>query len=286
MSFWSKLRTVVIWCTALSVFSTIAGLLSFSAYIVPTLYQEYKSDSPWNATSPSVEALTWRLRNPHHWNIYPLNTYNYKSMLRLSEDQNFMRKDLRHSWIYITGGEQTCDDVEECERFDTAFDKVTEAYYINPPAHNASIFTLNCDTSPFLCKAFAATPPALIRTESLGFPHCGIVDFSLNCPYGVRYIPLPTPVGLSKMLGSYRPVDGLPDARWQLRSLFESTCAHEVYVIQRLLEFSGNGGDVEEFSEVLGDLITGFPIAEVYGRAFSWWLGEGYGDDGDEPAEL
>lgn len=83
------------------------------------------------------------------------------------------------------------------------------------------------------------------------------------------------------MLGSYRPVEGLPDERWQLRSLFESTCAHEVYLIQRLLEYVGNGGEPLEFREIFGDLIAGFPVAEVYGRGFAWWLGEGNAGDGN-----
>jgi hypothetical protein len=29
------------------------------------------------------------------------------------------------------------------------------------------------------------------------------------------------------------------------------------------------------FSGFLGDLITGYGIAELYGMLFSWWLGEG-----------
>ncbi|KAL1583403.1 hypothetical protein WHR41_07627 [Cladosporium halotolerans] len=274
MSFWSKVRSLILWCSAISVFSAITAFLGFSAYIVPTLYEEYKSDSPWNTSAPSVQAEIERLLYRDIWNIFPLTTYNYKSMLRLTEDQNFMKKDHRHIWIYITGN-QTCSSAEECTRFDAAFDEVTEKYYLSPPANNASIFTLNCDTSPFLCSAWAATPPALIRVESLGFPHCKISFPHLQCPYGVRYIPLPTGQGMARMLGSYSPVDGIPDARWQLRSLFESTCAHEVYIIQRLLEFAGNGGEPEEFDEIFGDLIAGFPIAEQYGKLFSWWLGEG-----------
>lgn len=194
-----------------------------------------------------------------------------------------MRKDLRHSWIYITGDE-SCSSKDDCERFNAAFDEVTPAYYVNPPANNASIYTLNCDTSPFVCQAWAATPPALIRLESLGHPHCKVVSDpwpQLRCPFGARYIPLPTNAGLSVMLGSYRPVDGIPDEKWQLRSLFESTCAHEVYIIQRLLEYVGNGGEPMEFSEIFGDLIVGFPIAELYGKLFSWWLGEGHESAGE-----
>lgn len=278
MSFWTKLIALTKWCTGLSIFSTIAALLSLSLYIGPTLYAEYRSDSP-NDPSSVVSALD-RILHPDRWNISPLTTYNYKSHLRLSEDQNWMRKDLRHSWVYITGN-QTCENKQDCERFDTAFDEVTAQYYLSPPAHNASIFTLNCDTSPFLCDGWAASPPALIRLESLGFPHCGITpDFRLQCPFGARYIPLPTPNGLTRMLGTYRPVDGLPDERWQLRSLFESTCAHEVYLIQRLLEYVGNGGEPMEFREILGDVIAGFGVADLYGMGFAWWLGEGKMGDG------
>lgn len=274
MSFWSKIRTLAIWWTALSVLSTLTALLSLTLYITPTLYQEYKTDTT------DISVLD-RFLYPDRWNIQALNTYNYKRQLRLSEDQNFMRKDLRHAWIYVTGN-STCESPQDCERFDAAFDEVVAPYYITPPAHNASIFTLNCDTSPFLCDSWAASPPALIRTESLGFPHCSITsDYRLKCPFGVRYMPLPTPNGLSRMLGSYRPVEGLPDERWQLRSLFESTCAHEVYLIQRLLEYVGNGGEPLEFREIFGDLIAGFPVAEVYGRGFAWWLGEGNAGDGN-----
>lgn len=288
MTFWSKLRSAVKYCTYLSILSTIASILSFSLYIGPTLYKEYKSDSPWDANSPSTEAALSRFLYPDQWNTYPLTSYNYKSMLRLSEDQNWMHKDLRHVWIYITGGE-SCESKESCERFDAAFDEVTSAYYLKPPANNASMFTLDCDTSPFLCSAWAATPPALIRVESPGAPYCRVVSDplpGLRCPFGTRYIPLPTTTGLSKMLGTYRPVEGLPTENWQLRSLFESTCAHEVYVLQRLLEYVGNGGEPMEFSEIFGDLITGFPIAELYGKVFSWWLGEGHEDGGDVSAEL
>lgn len=274
MSLWTIIRTAIIWCTGLSIFSTIAALLSFSLYVGPTLYQEYKSDSPWDPNSPSVLSTIDRFLHPDQWNVQALTTYNYKSQLRLSADQSFMRKDLRHSWIYITGNE-TCENPQDCQRFDAAFDEVTASYYLNPPAYNASIFTLNCDTSPFLCNNWAATPPALIRMESLGFPHCAISGFQLECPFGVRYMPLPTPNGLSKMLGTYQPVRGIPDERWQLRSLFESTCAHEVYIIQRLLKYVGNGGVPEEIEEIFGELIAGFPIAELYGLLFSWWLGEG-----------
>ncbi|KAM0715932.1 hypothetical protein Q7P37_008446 [Cladosporium fusiforme] len=280
MSFLSKVRTLIIWWTGLSIFSTIAAFLSFSLYVGPTLYQEYRIDSPGDPGSASVGSALERLLYPNLWNVHSLNTYNYKELLRLSSDQNFMRKDLRHSWIYVTGN-QTCESVEDCERFDRAFDEVIASYYITPPAYNASIFTLNCDISPFLCNGWAATPPALIRMESLGFPHCGISDFRLHCPFGVRYIPLPTPNGLSRMLGTYNPVDGLPDERWQLRSLFESTCAHEVYLIQRLLEYVGNGGEPEELEEIFGDLIAGYPIAEQYGKLFSWWLGEGKAGEGN-----
>lgn len=232
---------------------------------------------------PSGQASIDRLLRLERFNVYPITSYTYKNLLRLSDDQNWMRKDLRHSWIYVTGDE-TCTKKEDCERFDAAFDEVTPAYYVNPPANNASMYTLNCDTSPFLCQAWAATPPALIRLESLGHPHCRIVSDPLprlRCPFGARYIPLPTNKGLSAMLGSYRPIDGIPDEKWQLRSLFESTCAHEVYIIQRLLEYVGNGGEPMEFSEIFGDLIVGFPIAEQYGRLFSWWLGEGHESAGD-----
>jgi hypothetical protein len=279
MSFWSKIRTAIKYCTLLSILSTLTGLLAFSFYITPTLYAEYKADSPYDPSSPSVQASLARLSAPNRWNLHPLTTYNYQSLLRLSSDQNWMRKDLRHAWIYVTGGNKTCSSTnEDCERFNSAFDGITERYYLNPPANNASIFTLNCDTSPFLCNAWAATPPALIRVESLGAPHCQIVHdpvMRLRCPFGTRYIPLPTGAGLAKMLGTYRPVDGLLDAKWQLRSLFESTCAHEVYVIQRLLEYVGNGGEPLELYEVFGEIIAGFPVAELYGKVFSWWLGEG-----------
>jgi hypothetical protein len=279
MSFWSKIRTAIKYCTYLSIFSTLAALLSLTLYITPTLYAEYKADSPWDPTSPSSEATLARLTAPNRWNLYPLNTYNYKSLLRLSSSQNWIHKDHRHAWIYVTGGNATCaSNIEDCARFDSAFDEITPTYYLNPPANNASIFTLNCDASPFLCNAWAATPPALIRVESLGAPHCHVASDPLprlHCPFGTRYIPLPTGAGLAKMLGTYRPVDGLPDAKWQLRSLFESTCAHEVYVIQRLLEYVGNGGEPLELYEVFGEIITGFPVAELYGKVFSWWLGEG-----------
>jgi hypothetical protein len=280
MSLWSKIRTAIKYCTYLSILSTLAALLSLSLYITPTLYAEYKADSPYDLSSPSGEATMARLSAPNRWNLYPLNTYNFESLLRLSRDQNWMLKDLRHAWIYVTGN-ATCTSLnttEDCERFDSAFDEITSTYYLNPPANNASIFTLDCDTSPFLCNAWAATPPALIRVESLGHPHCHIASDPwprLHCPFGTRYIPLPTGAGLAKMLGTYRPVDGLPDAKWQLRSLFESTCAHEVYVIQRLLEYVGNGGEPMELYEVFGEIIAGFPVAKLYGRMFSWWLGEG-----------
>lgn len=276
MSFWSKIRTAIKYCTYLSIFSTLTAFLSLTLYITPTLYREYKADSGNDLSSPSGQASMDRLTAPNRWNLYPLNTYTYQSLLRLSSDQNWMRKDLRHAWIYVTGN-TTCSSSEDCERFDSAFDEITQSYYLNPPANNASIFTLDCDTSPFLCNAWAATPPALIRIESLGHPHCQVASDPwprLRCPFGTRYIPLPTGAGLAKMLGTYRPVDGLPDAKWQLRSLFDSTCAHEVYVIQRLLEYVGNGGEPLELYEVFGEIIAGFPVAELYGKVFSWWLGE------------
>jgi hypothetical protein len=276
MSFWSKIRTAIKYSIYLSLLSTITALLSLALYIAPTLYAEYKADSPRNPTSPSSEATLARLTAPNRWNLFSLNTYNYQSLLRLSADQNWIHQDHRHAWIYVTGGNKTCSsNIEDCARFDSAFDEITPTYYLNPPANNASIFTLDCDTSPFLCNAWAATPPALIRVESLGAPHCRIVNNPwprLHCPFGTRYIPLPTGAGLAKMLGTYRPVDGLPDAKWQLRSLFESTCAHEVYVIQRLLEYVGNGGEPMELYEVFGEIIAGYPVAELFGKVFSWWL--------------
>jgi len=286
MTLWSKIRTAIKYTTYLSTLSTITSLLSLTLYIAPTLYREYKADSPWDLTSPSGQAALDRLTDPTRWNLHPINTYSYQSLLRLSPDQNWMHSSERHAWIYVTGKE-TCsalNNTQACEDFDAAFDEITPGYYLNPPAHNASIFTLNCDTSPFLCNAWAATPPALIRLESLGHPHCRIASNpwpQLHCPFGARYIPLPTGAGLAKMLGTYRPVDGLPDARWQLRSLFESTCAHEVYVIQRLLEYVGNGGEPMEVSEIFGEIVAGFPVAKLYGRVFSWWLGEGKGGDGN-----
>jgi len=274
MSFWSKIRSAIKYSTYLSILSTIAALLSLSLYIVPTLYQEYKGDSPREVNSPSATA---HAPDPNLWNFYPLNTYNYESLLRLSSDQTWMYRQQHHAWIYVTGNE-TCSSSEDCERFNSAFDEITATYHLNPPAHNASIFTLDCDTSPFLCSAWAATPPALIRMESLGGRNCHFAEdpwTRMHCPFGTRYIPLPTGAGMAKMLGTYRPVDGLPDARWQLRSLFESTCAHEVYVIQRLLDYVGNGGEPLELSEVFGQIIAGFPVAKMYGTLFSWWLGEG-----------
>jgi hypothetical protein len=41
------------------------------------------------------------------------------------------------------------------------------------------------------------------------------------------------------------------------------------------LEYVGNGGEPLELYEVLGEIIAGFPVAELYGKVFSWWLGEG-----------
>jgi hypothetical protein len=259
MTFWSKIRTAIKYSTYLSLISTITALLSLTLYITPTLYAEYKANSPRDPSSPSSEATLARLTAPNRWNLYSLNTYNYQSLLRLSADQNWIHKDHRHAWIYVTGSQTCTSNIEDCARFNSAFDEITSTYYLNPPANNASIFTLDCDTSPFLCNAWAATPPALIRVESLGAPHCHVKNnpwLRLYCPFGTRYIPLPTGAGLAKMLGTYRPIDGLPDAKWQLRSLFESTCAHEVYVIQRLLEYVGNGGE---------------PM-ELFGKVFSWWL--------------
>jgi hypothetical protein len=104
------------------------------------------------------------------------------------------------------------------------------AYYVKPPADNALVFILNCNTSPFLCQGWAATPPALIRMESLGFPHCRISNDplpSLQCSYGARYIPLPLTKEFTT--GTYRPIDGVPDEKWQLRSLPDATCVHEAY---------------------------------------------------------
>jgi hypothetical protein len=283
MTFWSKIRSAIKYSIYLSIFSTLTAIISFSLYIGPTLYKEYKLDSPWNSDSPSVQALMDRLVRPNQFNTYQLTTYSYKSLLRLTDDLYWMRKDLRHSWIYATG-DKTCPSSEDCARFDAALDEVTPGYYFNPPANNASIYTLNCDTSPFLCQGLAIEPPALIRLESLGFPHCGIVSDPLprlRCPFGARYIPLPTNKGLAKMLGAYRPVDGVPDEKWQLRSLFESTCAHEVYIIQRSLEYLGNGGEPMQPSEDFGFFVTILP-AEWLGSLFSWWLGEGHrgGDAG------
>jgi hypothetical protein len=278
MTFWSKIRSAIKYCTYLSIFCIAAAVLSLSLYLVPSLYSEYKLDSPWDEASPSVLASLDRIVRPNQFNVHQLTTYNYKTMLRLTDELDYMRKDLRHTWIYVTGNE-TCASSEDCERFNIAFDEVTPAYYVNSPANNASIYTLDCDTSPFLCNSWSVAAPALIRLESLGSPHCKIVTdptLRLNCPYGVRYIPLPTNKGLARMLGSYRPVDGLPDEKWQLRSLFESTCAHEVYIIQRLLDFVGNGGDPINWSEVWGYLVVATPVADVYGKLFSWWLGEGH----------
>jgi hypothetical protein len=275
MTFWARLQLAVRYCTYLSILSNLAAILLFSLYIIPTLYPEYKSDSPLDPTSPSTIATFERFLHPERWNINSITTYNYKAMLRLSDDQNWIRKDHRHSWIYITGN-QSCPSKANCERFEAAFDKVIPAFYVKPPADNASVFVLNCDTSPFLCQGWAATPPALIRLESLGFPYCRISNDplpSLRCSYGARYIPLPSTKELTK--GTYRPVDGVPDEKWQLRSLLDSTCTHEAYSVRRLLEHVGNGGRPMGFSGFLGDLITGYGIAELYGMLFSWWLGEG-----------
>lgn len=286
MTFWSKIRTAIKYCIYLSILSIVAAIVSFSLYIGPTLYKEYKSDSPWDPSSPSMQSSMDRLLHPDRFNIFPLTSYNYKSMLRLTDDLDWMRKDLRHSWIYITGNE-TCSSSEDCERFDAAFNEVTPAYYLNPPANNASMYTLNCDTSPFLCNAWSVAPPALIRVESLGFPHCKIVSDPLprlRCPFGARYIPLPTNKGMAVMMGSYRPVDGIPNEKWQLRSLFESTCAHEVYIIHRLLDWVGNGNEPMDAAEDFGYFVTALPVAELYGKMFSWWLGEG-NHHGNEAAE-
>lgn len=265
MPFWANLRSAVRYSTYLF----IATVLLLMIYIAPPLYTEYKLDSSLAA------ARFERFLYPERWNVHALTTYNYINMLRLTEDQNWMRKDLRHVWIYVTGN-ASCPSPETCERFTTAFDEVIPAYYLNPPANNASIFTLDCDTSPFLCQGWAAVPPALIRIESLGFPHCGIVTsplLSLQCPFGVRYIPLPTG-HFAKALGTSQIIDSVPDEKWQLRSLLESTCAHEVYRIRRLLEHVGNGGQPLGLSGVLGDLVAGYGIAGAYGGLFSWWLGE------------
>lgn len=278
MTFFGKIRSAIKYCTYLVIFSVVAAILSFSLYIGPTLYKEYKLDSPWDPASPSVQAVFDRILAPDRFNVYQLTSYNFKSLLRLSDDLDWMRKDLRHTWVYVTGNE-TCASAEDCERFNAAFDEVVPAYYLNPPANNASMYTLDCDTSPFLCKAWAVAPPALVRLESLGHPHCKIVSDPvprLRCPYGARYIPLPTNKGLARMLGSYRPIDGIPDEKWQLRSLFESTCAHEVYIIQRLLDYVGNGGEPMDASEDFGFFVTVLPVAKQYGRLFSWWLGEGH----------
>jgi hypothetical protein len=48
-----------------------------------------------------------------------------------------------------------------------------------------------------------------------------------------------------------------------------------VYIIQRSLEYLGNGGEPMQPSEEIGFLITILP-AEWFGNLFSWWLREGH----------
>jgi hypothetical protein len=54
-----------------------------------------------------------------------------------------------------------------------------------------------------------------------------------------------------------------------------------VYIIQRSLEYLGNGGEPMQPSEDFGFFVTVLP-AEWLGSLFSWWLGEGHrgGDAG------
>lgn len=283
MSLCSKLCRLILLLWLLSALSFIALILCFSAYVVPSLYKEYISDSPWDVTSPSVQAGLDRLLNPGRFNTYQLTTYNYMSMLRLSDDQNWMNKHELHEWIYVTGRESCSEDSGVCEKFDQAFDQIAEKYYLHPPAYNASIYTLDCDHSPLLCAAFSVSPPSLIRLESRGPPHCRIAFPSLLCAYEARYIPLPTNIGFEKMTGTFQPLGmSLPDEAGQLRALFESSCAHEVYITQRLVTHLGNFGEAEDWGEVVGDLVAGFPVHEWYGWLFSWWLGESAGQEVEE----
>jgi hypothetical protein len=38
----------------------------------------------------------------------------------------------------------------------------------------------------------------------------------------------------------------------------------------------GNGGEPMDASEDFGFFVTMLPVADVYGKLFSWWLGEGH----------
>jgi hypothetical protein len=92
----------------------------------------------------------------------------------------------------------------------------------------------------------------------------------------VRFIPLPTQE-FATALGTSRVVDGMPDEMWQLRSLLESTCAHEAYAVRRLLEHVGNGGRPIGFSGILGDLVAGYGVTRLYSKLFFWSLEETHG---------
>jgi hypothetical protein len=97
MTFWSKIRSVIKYCIYLSILSILVALAALSVYIGPTLYKEYKSDSPWDVNAPTVQAQLDGFLQPDQFNVFPLTTYNFDNMLGLSDDLEWMDNYLRHS---------------------------------------------------------------------------------------------------------------------------------------------------------------------------------------------
>lgn len=294
---------LVTFCTVISTLFVLSLTAVFLLHTVPPLYQEYKLQRPNDHGSDSLFAQLEQLLFPERFNVNRLNTFNYKHLLHLSSDQFHSTKHNQSYWIYITGN-QTCNDdldgepesvksAAPCQRFDAALAEVVAPYYVQGKTslpNNASVFTLNCDISPFLCDAWAVSPPGLVKMESKG--ECG---FSFNgmfpqlkCPYAAWFLYLPLSAEFYELAfpKDKNLLRTLPDEKTQLRTLLESSYLHEAGVGHSMMQYVGNGGEVQEFSELLGELVAGFPTADLYSGWFAWWLGEDWSVEDAEDADL
>ena len=274
MGVWSSF--VRLWCygVLLSTIFTIAFLIGVVTLVVGPLHHEYSMHNP-NSASAAWAQLE-RILFPEQRQVQQLTTFNYQELLQLDGAQLHSTKNDLHQWIFVQGHDPITG---QDSAFGRAFDSLVERYYVRSPAHDASIFRLSCDDSPFLCAAWAIQPPGLVRLESES--ECDVImaatdDFkgptSLACPYRARWIPLP----FQSLFEHLPKTRAFVDETLQLRTLIEGEAFYEVVEEQRLLGLVGLEESQDAGAlEVMGEMVAAWPTAALLRHGFDWWYRQG-----------
>ena len=281
----SKCCLFILVTVILSVLLPFVLTLGFFAHILQPLFVEYAvypHDDPGATLDYFLSVLT------NYTVVQRLTTFNWPTLLSIDDYGEYSTKSGAHSWIFLLGNDSCQDNTEAftsepCRRYTAAFDGLVEGYYVHPErlANNASLFTLDCDFSPFLCDAWHISPPGLVHivrstsnctlslSEESGSVYTGFDNgppMWLECPYEARWMPLP--LGFDFTFSKTRR---FPDEKEMLRTMLEEDGLYEVIEAQDRLIGVGNFDGFKDWRQFIGELVVETDIALMMTESFSWW---------------